>query len=229
MEGWIEEWAVEEWADANWYWHSKTKSTANVILYEDNGRRAGNSRINQRRASQVNERVLRQITVRTVNFKLYWDTYVFWVRRIMESQATIYVTPRFEVIRNGDRRGSFICVKLAIASDLIPSWFPALDQLPSKDSNFLHISISFTGDIRQMTEKSDRDMATRYIKALVNDPQWNGQTQHATTICSMLKHGTFHLSGFDSDYRMRWLHERGSYSHKKFGHIALYRGGLHQI
>ena len=200
-------------------------STANIILPVDYGRRAGKQRINQPRSSKVTPSVLKQLTLKDVNFPLYWDTYRLWVRRTMESQTVITVIPSFEVIQNGDRRGDFICVKLAIESDVIPAWFPAFDEVSVKNRNFLHISICFSGDINMMSQ-ADQAKAHQFIAELKNDASWNGE-RHKTCIAHAAPHGTFHLRGFENDQRMTWLHSQGCYWQRPFGHIAPYMGGLH--
>ena len=185
-----------------------------------------NRRVNQRRGLKVTPAALKYLTLKDVNFSLYWHAYMLWVRRIKESQTVITVIPSFEVIQNGDWRGDFICVKLAIESNMIPAWFPAFNEVPVDDRNFLHMSICFSGDIDNMALE-DQALAHQYIAELKKDEAWNGE-RHETCIAHVTRDtGTFHLKGFDNDQRMTWLHNHGSYWQRPFGHIALYMGGLH--
>lgn len=188
-------------------------------------RYVGNRRVNQRYGLKVTPPALKYLTLKNVNFQLYWHAYKLWVHRIMESQTVITGIPTFEVIQSGDPRGAFICVKLTIESDLIPLWFPAFDEVSENDRNFLHFSICFTGDIDNMSP-IDQALAHDCIAELKEDPQWNGE-RHETRIAYAASNGTFHLQGFDNDPRMMWLHSQGSYWNRNFGHIALYMGGLH--
>ena len=206
--------------------NSRVKQRRSLIVIPAACLCVDNRRVNQRRGLKVTPAALKYLTLKDVNFSLYWHAYMLWVRRIKESQTVITAIPSFEVIQNGDWRGDFICVKLTIESNMIPAWFPAFNEVPVDDRNFLHMSICFSGDIDKMASLEDQALAHQYIAELKTDDAWNGE-RHETCIARAAPHGTFHLKGFDNDQRMTWLHKHGSYWQRPFGHIALYMGGLH--
>jgi hypothetical protein len=196
-----------------------------------NGRRV------QRRGGntiQLNQDELRKQTIASDNFMLFWLTYKLWVRLHTKESIKkldmpyMEVRPTFELApENGDGRGRLYYVRLNFADDgTIPRWFLSFAETPVNRRNVLHMSVFFTGDIVKM-KKANRKRARRYIRALEADPMWNGTTAYNTYVSRCPKEGgTFHLAGFDEDEKMRWLHEHGSYANRKFGHIALYTGGL---
>lgn len=65
----------------------------------------------------------------------------------------------------------------------------------------------------------------RQSAPFLRDDQWNGNTSFDTGIYDVYGEGSFFVADFH-DPRVAWLHERGSYNHKDFGHVSPYYGGL---
>ena len=137
------------------------------------------------------------------------------------------VTPYFELApNNGHSKGRLYWIRLEFKREGdFPSWVPKAENMKFSIRNSLHISVLFLSDIQKM-DANDRVIAEQYIEELSNDGGWNGNTEWRTNISDYLPHGTFHLAGFDNDERLRWLHSKGSYYWKKYGHVALYSGGI---
>lgn len=202
--------------------------------------KVGNMRVHRRirqrgnsRYWEVNQDELRTRTLLSENFSLFWLAFQTWVRIHQEcylaygvarlrTRATFVKSP----YHNG-WRGNLYYVKLDFLPDeTVPRWFPRFDDAPENSRNVLHMSICFTRDIESL-EGEDRLYAEQCVNELLHDPHWNGTMIHETYVshCPRLG-GTFHLAGFESDNRLKWLHENGSYKKRWFGHIALYIGGL---
>ena len=179
-----------------------------------------------RRGRSINDRDLKRWSIEDEDFGPYWTAYKSWVRR--NRHETIEVSPRFTLSQCADNRGFLYMVVLSFHDNgTIPSWFPTFDETPASRRNVLHMSICFTGDLGYLDELEEL-FACLIIADLFDDPNWTTETHSTYIVKCQEESGTFHLAGFDNDVRLIWLHKRGHYKKRQFGHIALYQGGLHR-
>ena len=151
-------------------------------------------------------------------------TFRFWLE---SHRDHVRVKPVFELSPYESYNGRLYWVRLEFESDnTIPRWYPSYDLVDPQYRNYLHMSVCFDKDVKNMPEQ---EQAQQYINELLEDPNWNGNTIYDTFVLHFNSNTlTFNLAGFQGDKRMRWLHEHGHYYDRSFGHIATYVGGLYR-
>ena len=179
-----------------------------------------------RKGKRINENNFKQGSITDENYGPYWAAYRTWIYKRYYDKTPLTISARL-VLSPGFREGLYRIELTIHDNNTIPSWFPTFHNAPANTRDILHMSICFVRDI-QLMKAADRQWANQCITDLQQDPNWSGHIVHNTYISKCNRNGTFHLAGFDSDSKMKWLHSKGHYKERSFGHIALYVGGLHR-
>ena len=189
--------------------------------------RVGRARFNRKRfRGRITVEYLRKKAVTDPGNTLYMAAFRASVFHHTLDNTTLHVTTELvSSAKYGDTRGPLNIVTLHIINFRTPDWFPKYDDLSDDYRNRLHISILFDSDIKYL-EDAEQDRARDFLEHLRSSREWNVGVHETFIEKAHPRTGTFHLAGFGSDNRMRWLHRNGSYYNRPFGHIALYPGGV---
>jgi hypothetical protein len=180
-------------------------------------------RVTRRRDTRITRELLQRESTASADFLPYWAAFRAWVYRHEYNDASfIRVKTRLVTSDYCDpQRGRLIMLQLTVIESNRTEWFPTYDEVSGKDRNRLHVSICFDKDVQWL---SPTDAALWHTYRAELEGEWE-RDDFRTWVTEHHRSGSFYLKGLN-DPRMTWMHERGSYKKKPFGHIALYWGGL---